>query len=631
MAHMVPQEMIEFDPKSREDVIFKALRGGLNDEYWVFHSFNVNQTSQNGAFYEKEVDFLVYHREKGILCIEAKNGSGISYCSGEWRYTSGRPMSHNGPFKQAQLERITICHLLARRGDEAALLQDGARFHDVATRCKVTWAVWFHGMSRAEINALDLPADAPRDRILAQDDLVRPGVKEAIDRLFEVELPNGIETALDDEDHHWLVTHVLAPQIPGLCPAARTAANFNDLIYQQLIDEQARVLDFLEGQRSAVINGMAGTGKTFVALERARRCAARGEKILYLCFNMALRSHLEKTFAVANPVLADQVDFRTLDDFVAMLGQPLPPDLKSRAKPDILALQRARYNAAAEALADQIGRFAYTQVIVDEGQDCSIGFIEDSGIMETLREVVTMQENESGARSAFFMFYDAYQLVSLRAGENADLPRVIRDSDCKLTLYKNCRNTNAIATSAARGILAHGQSPEMARGTIAGTSPEIHFFDTTTSDEALAAAVSRTVAELRKSYRPEEIVLISCAPEGEGHSRLERSLKVNADTDDRRFNQVYPFTTYRKFKGLDAAAIVLVDVGKDAFAGNHDALPFYEGASRARQKLVVFAEMDEADCAFVLDAFAVAGRYKATPPTQSARTRLADFLQMANV
>ena len=136
---------------------------------------------------------------------------------------------------------------------------------------------------------------------------------------------------------------------------------------------------------------------------------------------------------------------------------------------------------------------------------------------------------------------------------------------------------------------------------------------------------------MAKSQRRNEIVLISCAPEGEGHSRLERSLKVNADTDDRRFNQVYPFTTYRKFKGLDAAAIVLVDVGKDAFAGNHDALPFYEGASRGRQKLVVFAEMDEADCAFVLDAFASAGRYKATLSTQSARKCLADFLQMANV
>ena len=161
MAHMIPETMLEFDPKSREDVIFKALRKGLDDKYWVFHSFGVNQTSQNGAFYEKEVDFLVYHREKGILCIEAKNGSGISYGGGEWRYTSGRTMSHGGPFKQAQMERISLCHLLAKRGEEAFVLQNENRFTDIAARCKVVWGVWFHGMSRAEIDALCLPADAP--------------------------------------------------------------------------------------------------------------------------------------------------------------------------------------------------------------------------------------------------------------------------------------------------------------------------------------------------------------------------------------------------------------------------------------------------------------------------------------
>ena len=63
-------------------------------------------------------------------------------------------------------------------------------------------------------------------------------------------------------------------------------------------------------------------------------------------------------------------------------------------------------------------------------------------------------------------------------------------------------------------------------------------------------------------------------------------------------------------------------------AGNHAALPFYEGASRARQKLVVFANMDDSDCAFVLDSFADAGRYKVKDTTPSPRCQLADFLQM---
>jgi len=79
MAHMIPETMLEFDPQGREDVVFNALKIGLGDDYWVLHSCNVNQTGRDGAFYEKEVDFVIYHREKGILCIEVKNGRGISY------------------------------------------------------------------------------------------------------------------------------------------------------------------------------------------------------------------------------------------------------------------------------------------------------------------------------------------------------------------------------------------------------------------------------------------------------------------------------------------------------------------------------------------------------------------------
>ena len=102
MSHMIPETMLEFDPQGREDLVFNALKVGLGDGYWVFHSCSVNQTGRDGSFYEKEIDFVIYHREKGILCLEVKNGSGISYYGGIWRYSSGQPMPHHGPFKQAQ-------------------------------------------------------------------------------------------------------------------------------------------------------------------------------------------------------------------------------------------------------------------------------------------------------------------------------------------------------------------------------------------------------------------------------------------------------------------------------------------------------------------------------------------------
>lgn len=48
----------------------------------------------------------------------------------------------------------------------------------------------------------------------------------------------------------------------------------------QLLYEQYRLLDFLEDQPTAVINGAAGTGKTMIAVEKARRNSIDGEAIM---------------------------------------------------------------------------------------------------------------------------------------------------------------------------------------------------------------------------------------------------------------------------------------------------------------------------------------------------------------
>ena len=44
---------------------------------------------------------------------------------------------------------------------------------------------------------------------------------------------------------------------------------------------------------------------------------------------------------------------------------------------------------------------------------------------------------------AFYIFYDKYQLI-----QGAEIPEYIRETDCKLTLYTNCRNTENIAQTA---------------------------------------------------------------------------------------------------------------------------------------------------------------------------------------
>ena len=59
------------------------------------------------------------------------------------------------------------------------------------------------------------------------------------------------------------------------------------------------------------------------------------------------------------------------------------------------------------------------------------------------------------------------------------------------------------------------------------------------------------------------------------------------------------FTTCRKFKGLEADAIVLVDVTRNTFDVGGNNLVFYVGASRARFRLSIIVNMSDDECRFV--------------------------------
>ena len=61
----------------------------------------------------------------------------------------------------------------------------------------------------------------------------------------------------------------------------------------------------------------------------------------------------------------------------------------------------------------------------------------------------------------------------------------------------------------------------------------------------------------------------------------------------------YLFTTCRKFKGLEADVVVLLDVDKSTFEQDN-VLIFYVGTSRARIKLEIAAILSDDDCKEIL-------------------------------
>lgn len=64
----------------------------------------------------------------------------------------------------------------------------------------------------------------------------------------------------------------------------------------ELTEEQYRILKVLERQRRVAVSGCAGSGKTMLAVQKARQHAHRGARVLLTCYNQQLAHWLRSNF-----------------------------------------------------------------------------------------------------------------------------------------------------------------------------------------------------------------------------------------------------------------------------------------------------------------------------------------------
>lgn len=548
MAILIPAKPIEIPEGSREDEMFIAL-SYLPDDYYVFHSFLLIANT-DGILRESETDFVVFHPKKGILCIEAK--AGRVYCNqGAWYYGSGVPMKHGGPYRQADMNKWKLQKYFDEKG-----------MSEIWGKCKTLHAVWFPSISRSELNSIQFPADADKSITLTADSL--KDIEKDIDRVFALTLPSQVATSLSAGEARRILDNVLCPSF-DLVPSMVSELGIKRNAFNRLLKEQVNILNFLEEQPFAVINGAAGTGKTMIALEKARRHSENNEKVLFLCFNRFLRDYCKANYAHPNIV------YQTIDGFACSYCGTETPDYSLLQE----KLETSYYE----------GSFPFNHVIIDEGQDFGQDRIEETEIVDLLSTIVLSEE----IKGSFYLFYDKNQLV-----QGKRIPKFISDSDCKLTLYKNCRNTENIAITSMRP-LGYNSKPKMFSGCVKGESPKVFISE---SVERQKEFLDNSLKQLSEK-RIKDIVILTCNTES-------TSMLTQFCSDGKyTFNgNQYQFTTCRKFKGLEADAIILIDVAKKYLSGI-EGLNFYVGASRARFFLYLICHMDDAGCIEVLKAIGV--------------------------
>ena len=158
-------------------------------------------------------------------------------------------------------------------------------------------------------------------------------------------------------------------------------------VFKRMLKEQVALLNYLEEQNNAIINGLAGTGKTIMAVEKARRHSEKNEDVLFLCYNFYLKEHLRETYPYPH------VSYYTIDGVACKLCETRKPD----------------YKLLQEKLEEMFcnGDFPYQHVIIDEGQDFGKYELDEEEIIELLKANAIDDENRNGT---FYLFYDKNQM-----------------------------------------------------------------------------------------------------------------------------------------------------------------------------------------------------------------------------
>ena len=540
MAKIIPQFVLEedFNDSLAEKNVYAALKE-LPDDYLVFHSIEWQERDRNQRIRWGESDFTIYVPQRGILIVEVKGGA-IAFEDGRIIQTNRK----TGQLKQQKpLEQANKSVYYFRD-----VLND-----QLSSRILVQPIVWFPDCHRQDIHGT-LPHNYTESIVLTKDsfDNLLSALEKACDHYNM--FPRDY---LDDELREELL-NILAPEFHAI-PTAATLAEHQNRVFYQMTQQQCYLIDYLQEIDYALIQGFAGTGKTMLALEKARQLNRRKEPILFLMFNRLLAEDLQKKYAQEMPL----VKFANIHSLVAQaMGQAISDE-------DITLFLKTVLKQ---------GKWAYKHIIIDEGQDFA----------DWNKYLYQIAQNEHGC---CYIFYDKHQLVQKRNLE------WIKLFECRLILTRNCRNTLSIAKTSGAPIDL--TNIKMRRDDAAdGLLPRLFIFPT--KQEYLKGIQIICQYYLQQGFSPEQIVLLTLKKIDDSplyshicnhpHSELSQMIA----TEERVADKIL-LTTTRKFKGLESPVVLLIDLDKAAFSDDESRRNFYIGASRAKNYLELAGNLTSSD------------------------------------
>ncbi|MEO8247387.1 MAG: NERD domain-containing protein/DEAD/DEAH box helicase, partial [Chloroflexota bacterium] len=397
-----------------EERLAAALERDLKPPWRIYRNVAWLEKRPGTEPQDGEADLVLAHPDRGVMVIEVKGGGIRRLEPDRWESRDHAGAAHpiKDPFKQ-----VTGAMHRLRRVCEAlpAWPVASVRF---ARAVALPDSAYDHAMT----------ADGPREIVIDHDDLATAGRR--VEAIWDWWSRSGDATAegapLTVAGLEALDTLLARPlEIPSPL-IARVAADEERIA---LAAQQFAALDMLSSQRRAIVLGVAGSGKTLLAAEKARRLAAQGMDVLLTCFNRPLSEHLAATVGQL-PGLTVSTFHRlaeSLGQEAGLIGpSPAHDTAYFETLPDIL-----------DRALGKLPEHRYDAIVVDEGQDIdSVWWIP---LLDLLRD------REHGI---VYVFGDANQDL-YHAREPDELGVVMPEAPPTYYLFEDRRCTRSIHEFAA--------------------------------------------------------------------------------------------------------------------------------------------------------------------------------------
>ena len=520
MTTFIPPYMGEEIKSNAEKKMYDVLQKLDMKNAYVIHSLGLpkHQSKIYG-----EIDFVVVC-DRGVACLEIKGGR-VECRDGKWffkdRYGVEREKPE-GPFAQVTGNMFSLRDVLKKK------FQNNKHMKNLLTACGVVFPdIEFKSVSQEIIS--EIVYDNRTEDITGY-----------MNRVFDYweERQHRQPSRLSPGDIKDIVQFLRGDFV--FIPTLSDRLNSVEKRLVRLTSEQAQLMQALALNKHLLIEGNAGTGKTLLAVDFAKKKADSGKKVLFLTYNKNLANNVIRQ--------VDTIENLKVINIHALFGEYVAVDVKKmQENPNIYfseILPEIFYEYLSELPDEELEKIKYDLIIMDEGQD----------ILKPLYLYSLDTLLRGGfANGDWAVFYDEKQ--NIYNPDYNDGMEILRGYNCtEFKLFVNCRNTVQIGTYSSK--ISGIDLGEFIRE----NGEEVQNISYEDDDD-----FKKKITGILKDLRKEKVDIrdvVFLAPKKYKNSKVAQAgIEVNEIGDNFDSSKELPvYATIQGFKGLDSKIVILTDV-----------------------------------------------------------------------